>query len=120
MESGSGPWQPQTRKARAARRIQYDRMPFAAARVALTVRVMAGSIPPMLFSRERAALTWALVLMLDLVTIAPRIVFGNRGAGSPLFHPANRPRLPGIGYELGLLLCLLLLAAGWRFRRALR
>src|SRR5262245_4017449 len=67
-----------------------------------------------------ALVTWALVLALDLVAFLPRLVFANRGAGSILFHPATRPRLPGIGYELGLLLCALALAAGSRFARGVR
>jgi hypothetical protein len=65
----------------------------------------------------RAASTWALVLVLDLVAFVPRLVFPNPAAGSILLHPKDRPGTPGIAYELGLLLCLLALTAHHRWRR---
>lgn len=69
--------------------------------------------------RARAAPVWALVFALNLVIFVPRMVFPNRSAGTVLWYP-HRARVPGIAYELGLLLALLALGAGSRFQRAQR
>jgi hypothetical protein len=66
-------------------------------------------------ARASALRTWGLIFCLNLVAFVPRMVFQNRAAGSVLLHPANRPRVPGIAYELGLLLVLLALGVQTRF-----
>ena len=70
--------------------------------------------------RARLALTWALVALCNLAAFVPRLAIHNGTAGGVLGAPATRPTVPGISYELGLLLCVLALTAGTRLRRSLR
>jgi len=67
---------------------------------------------------RRAALTWALVALVNLTAFLPRLLWPNPAAGSTLTHPMDRPGGVGVGYEVGLLVALVALAAGTRARRA--
>jgi hypothetical protein len=70
--------------------------------------------------RRSAALTWALVALVNLTAFLPRLLWPNPAAGSNLTHPMDRPRAIGVGYEVGLLVALVALSAGLRHRRAIR
>lgn len=64
-------------------------------------------------------MTWLLLALVDLAAFAPRMAFPNHAPGSPMDRPWTRPMVPGIGYELGLLVALIALTAGARRRRAI-
>jgi hypothetical protein len=68
-------------------------------------------------AQASARVTWALVLLVDVVLFLPRLWFRNPTAGGA----DGRPRVGGFGlaWELGLLLALLALTAGTRWRRPL-
>jgi hypothetical protein len=70
--------------------------------------------------RVQRALTCVLVLLVNLAAFAPRLVFKNPTPGGALDMPASRPSLPGLSYELGLVLGVLALTAGARRRRVVR
>jgi hypothetical protein len=70
--------------------------------------------------RLRAVLTCAALVLVDVSLFLPRLVFHNATAGGTLDAPATRPGVPGIGYELGLLVAVLVVTAGSRWRRAIR
>jgi hypothetical protein len=70
---------------------------------------------------SRFVLTIVLVGLLNYVLFLPRVLWPNRAAGSNLVHPMNRPLVVGIGYELGVLLAIVVLAASSeRWRRPVR
>jgi hypothetical protein len=58
--------------------------------------------------------------LVNLVAFVPRMVFPNAAAGCATARPWSRPQVPGIGYEIGLLIALLALTARTRWGRALR
>jgi hypothetical protein len=70
--------------------------------------------------RLGAAVTVTAVILVDLILFVPRLYFHNLAPGEKLDEPPTRSGVPGIAFELVLLLGVLALTAGTRWRRPAR